>query len=78
MILSWAEAIEDVGRKYYGPDWIEYLTQRELWLINNYDLPADLYYPAFDLKPVIPDSMRESLFPHGGESSPKDCQRYWL
>ncbi|OSJ22159.1 hypothetical protein BSZ19_47095 [Bradyrhizobium japonicum] len=60
-VLSWDEAIEDVGVKYYGADWIKDLSHRELWLIDTYDLPADVFYPTFDLKPVVPASLREEL-----------------
>ena len=60
-VLSWDEAIEDVGVKYYGADWIRDLSHRELWLIDSYDLPAGVFYPAFDLKPVVPANLREEL-----------------
>jgi hypothetical protein len=60
-VLSWAEAVEDVGRKHYGDDWVNELTHRELWLIDNYDLPTDLHYPTFDARQVVPSSMRDEL-----------------
>jgi hypothetical protein len=50
MFISWIEAFTRVGRAKYGSDWIDRLTEREKYLIDQYcDVPVEGGLPEYSV-----------------------------